>query len=688
LRSGLATTGSVRGAFAGLVLALLAMVVPSSAAGAWSAPTTVSGAGSSTSQTRIAGAADGSSWVVWKREVGGFDVIQGTRVQVDGTQGPIVTFSGPTLDADCPVVASRADGSAMVAWLNLSALDDTVQSRSIAADGTLGPIETRSAVGPVGQPASCVDIALGDDGTAALTWRKFNGTNWVAQAVKIAADGTSGTIHNLSDPTADVGAPSIAAAPAAVMGEAVSYRIMWPQGSGTNSNVGARDINADGSLTDAVLVFSTGDVCQDPFDMNVTYGDVDGAMNAFWVCYRDTINFSNGEHFFNWSVQWLRVLRGGSVTPGLLPENISPTIQGSPYKINGVTAASAYGGQPAVAWIHELGGGTERVETWRVLRNGMGQGWVNTFASGNDVDSPAIALNASQMAVAGGVEVGPLPGETTATWNGFSLNSFNSATPGGGDIVHSDDPGFVVANGGESLAAFTAIDAGNIGSVRVMAFSDPGLAVNPDSLNFGARDIGQASTRAAIILNTGQTANEVTSINLSGPDAASYELIGANNCLIEIEAYGNCKVDVRFTPATTATQSATITVMSEGGNDVVNLTGSGLNRTRNRISLNKRNFSARKGKVVRIRVTVKNNGGVTSNNSRICVNLRRPALKLAGNRCRNLGGLAAGGSRTLNYRVRVTWRARRGVKLPVTFILRANNALVRQVTAQVRRKGR
>ena len=91
--------------------------------------------------------------------------------------------------------------------------------------------------------------------------------------------------------------------------------------------------------------------------------------------------------------------------------------------------------------------------------------------------------------------------------------------------------------------------------------------------------------------------------------------------------------------------------------------------------------------MVRIKVTASNRGGVTSNNTRICVNLRKRALKLAGNRCRSLGNLPVGVNRTLNYRVRVTWRAQRGVNLPVTFVMRSNNSVVRQAVVQVRRKG-
>lgn len=680
-------TGYFLGATLALACACLMWLAASPATAGWSAPAVVSGAGSSTSQTRVAGASDGSSWVVWKRAVGGFDVIQGTRVAIDGTQGPVQTLSPLGTNATDPVVESRADGSAMVAWLNTSAADHTVVSRAIATDGTLGPPTTRSAAGPAGQPAKGVAIALGADGTAALSWLKFNGTNWVVQAVKVVADGSAGTIHDLSDPAVDAGLPDLASIPAPTPGVPNNYRVFWPYGTGANSNVGTRDINSDDTITDRVGIFRTGTECLYPFDVNVVNAG-DGAVSAFWICFRSNLDRATAQPFFNWSVQWLRMPQGSTVVPGLNVVNASPSAFGTTYKINRVEVGETFGGEPVAVWSHELASGEERLETWRIQPDGSGQGWVNPRVEGSSVESLAIAGNASNAAIAGGVVPGLLPGQSTVSWARFSLSSLDPVTPSGGGILYTADPGYAMADNGKTLAAFTAIDGASVGTVRVMTYTDPGIALNSGNLNFGKRYIGRTAKASISVRSSGETPNEVTGISLAGPGAGSYQLTGASQCLREMLPGSNCRFEVAFRPGSVATQNATLTVTSEAGNRMTSLTGSGLNRTRNRITANKRNFAARKGRSVKVRVRVRNLGGVTSNSTRVCVRLRKRALKLAGKRCRSLGSFAAGADRRLGFRIKLRRRARRGVRLPVTFRMRADNALDRQVVVRVRRKGR
>jgi len=705
---GRAKTGLIRGAMVAVAFACAALLVPSLASAGWTAPTTVSGSGSSTSQTRVAFGSDGASWVVWKRNVTGFDVIQGTRVTIDGAQGPIVTFSPTNMDSSDPEVVARADGSAVVGWINDSGSSDFVQTVSIAADGTtIGPIEDRSSTLPVGNDVQDFDIALGDDGTAGITWSRTSGTGTYVQAVKVAADGSSGTVHDIVDSTELPGVPAIGGVAPAIAGGAFGYRVVWPQGSGSSSNVGLRNINPDDTLTDPILVYNElmdtdGDQVPDapaneclyPFDVSVTLAG-DGASNAFWICYRKEFDRHSGQNYYNWTVQWIRLEKTQTPFPGFGSTDASPAAIGVPYKIIGLTATQPVGGQPALAWIHELNGGGQQVETWRVAvyKNSpslpavpVGVPWTTTSTSAATVSSPAIAAQ-GRMGIAGGVEEGLLPGQSTVSFTRFSSSSYDPQVPSG-SFVNSTDPGFVIVPSGKTLAAFTAIDGSSVGSVQVMTFSDPAMQVDPDTSNYGKSNIGEPRNGFITIRSTGQSSNKVTGISLTGANADRFALDGDDECLIEMPPYSTCRFKVVFTPGTTSTETAKVTVTSESGSEDVNLSGFGLNRTRNRISVNKHNFAARKGKVVRVRITASNRGGVSSNNTRICVNLRKRALKLAGNRCRSLGALPAGASRTLNYRIRVTWRASRGTKLPVSFRMSANNAVLRQVVANISRKGR
>lgn len=679
--------GFIRVAFAALAIACAGLLIPSLASAGWSTPVTVSGAGSSTSQVDIAGATDATSWVVWKRDVGGFDVIQGTRVTPEGTQGAIVTISSPSEDATEPVVASRADGSSLVAWLNLSGVEPAVQTASIASDGTVGPVQTRSAVGPVGQPVEDVEISVGGDGTAGVTWRKFNGTNWVIQAVRIASDGTSGAIHDVSDPAISAAPSDISAAPPTAGGAGYAYRVIWTQGAGATSDVGTRLINADDTM-DSITLLVTGQG-GDPFSAQVAHG-VDGSTVVAWIRYREDLHFEGppGQEvaipYFNWAVEY--ILASPGAAPVGLVRAATPTVYGTTYDTSALEVNGVFDGQPVMAWVHDLNGGDQRVETGRFMINDTFQVWANTQTEAPAIEDVSIAANASAQAIAGGTDEGLLPGQTTASWTRFSNSSLESTVPTNG-FVYSDDPGYAMGDDGRTVAAFNGVDGGNVGSVKIMTFSDPGIRLDPGTFDFGRTDIGVARRGVITVRSTGETTNEITGISLSGPDAGRYALVEPENCIRTINPGTVCTVEVRFTPGSTSTQTAKVTVTSLAGTAETDLTGSGLNQTRNRISATPRSKAVRKGKVVRIKVTASNRGGVTSNNTRICVNLRKRALKLAGNRCRSLGNLPVGASRTLNYRVRVTWRAQRGVSLPVTFVMRSNNSVVRQALVQVRRKG-
>ena len=703
MQSGRAKTGLIR-AFStllGAVGSVLLIVSPASAG--WSAPTTVSGPGSSVSQTRIAGTADGTAWVVWKRDVGGFDVIQGTKVTPGGSPGPIQTLSAPGAEATDPVIETRPDGSALVAWLNLSAADATVTSRSIAANGTLGPISARSAAGPAGQPAKDISVALGSDGSAALSWLKFNGTFWVAQAVRVGPDGTSGTLHNLSG-LGSATPPDIAAVPSAIVGEPSAYRSVWAQGPGASASVYTREISADGAVGETVKLLwpripvNSGDPAGpgtggDPQDVSIAYA-ADGDLNIAWVRTRTDYIFLDPLNpvetpYENRSVEAI-LAEAGQVISNDLPLTITPltpVVYGVPYNVEDLDMSVPEGGEAVLTWVHNMNGGGQRVETGRYLR-GIYREWVNGTGVVPAVQEPEISANKSAAAVLGWSVPGVFPGQDTVGLRRFSNGSIDQPSTPTGDFVYSRDFGSVVAEDGTSLAAFTAVDGGNVGTARLMVYTDPAIRVDPTTLNFGRGDIGFARVQPVTIRSAGQTPVSVSGVTLSGADAANYSLNGASKCIRKIAPGSVCVVKVRYRPSTTATQNATVTVTSELGVNEVSLTGRGLNRTRNRITLNRRNFSARKGKVVRVRATVRNTGGVASNNTRVCVNLRKRALKLAGKRCRRLGAVPAKANRTLNYRIRVTWRAPRGRKLPVTFVLRANNAVVRQTVARVRRKGR
>ncbi len=694
MREGVAINGSFRRVLLAPVLVFLLLLVPATASAGWSTPQNISGLGTNTSQTRIAGGSDGTSWVVWKRNVAGFDVIQGTRVTSDGSAGPVQTLSSPIMDATDPVIAARPDGSAMVAWLNLSALDDTVVSRSIAGDGTLGPIETRSAVGPAGQPAADIDIALGSDGSAGIAWRKYNGSLWTIQAVKIAADGTSGTIHDLSDTangSADV--PDIAAS------GTNTYVSGWAQGAGATANVYSREINTDDTLAGLYTALSPASpgTGGDPHDVNVVFGR-DGLITMGWIRYRTDVRV-NGQvdddperkdddpddtPYSSWTVEQIRAMAPGPLNPDapLFVSTLAqtPVVEGAPIVVDNLRMIAPAGSLPILMWQRDQGGGTSILESARYLPNNTTFGWGSAASGLTGTEDPVFVANNNQVGIIGW----ETPSASSSSWTRFSNSLVLTETPAGFDDI--TDPGFVISDTNVSLAAFTGTSGGVTGTM-LSVFTDPNISKSPAQIVFGRINLGFSSNGAITVRSSGETPGEVTGIELGGPDAGEFSLVNDGPCVGELIAGGACTFSVRFSPRTAGSFNATVTVKSPTGDLVTNLTGSGGTGTRLQMTATPRNKAVRKGKVVRINATVKNLGLSPANQVKVCANLNQRVLKLQGNRCRTIGQIPGSAQRRVTFAVRVTWRAKRGTVYPVTMRARSSNAVQRLVQTRLRRKG-
>lgn len=731
MRARHAARGWIRDTTLTLACVLLLALVPASAQAGWGTPTVVSGGGSSTSQTRIAGGTDGSSWVIWIREVGGFDVIQGTRVATDGTQGPIITLSAPNANASEPLIESRADGSALVAWLNRSAPDDTVTSRSIAADGTLGPIHARSAPGPAGQPARDVAIALGGDGTAGIAWRKLNGLSWVVQTVKVLEDGSSGAIQDISDPSRSATSLDIGASQLPPPGRPPAptvYGVVWTGGSGVNGNVFGRQSSPDGTFPEPFQALwpyvnpnwpeepdgvGTGG---DPHSIQIGY-ERDGSVNIVWI--RDRTDWQvNGvpdnsidltanppvrdrpdddpddTPFNHEAVERIRLAGTDGLTPlfpapGRLPPvvPVTPVVQNQPYEVRSLFLSVPVSGWPAIAWVREVDGGGSRIATGRIVLGGTIRRWADPAGASTGIyERPVLDANRSEAAVLGWGLPAVVPDQYNWRWSRFS----NTSPPV--DFVPTDlysmDVGSVLAASGETTTAYTGIDAGFVGSSKVVTYSAPGIVVNPTNHNFGAVRIGREATVSTVIRSSGETTSQVTGVSLSGPDVSQFGASNAIDCVKSLGSGDNCRIDVTFKPQSVGAKTARVTVTSDVGVFTTDLVGSGLDQTQNRLTVTPRNRAVRGGRVVPLRVRAVNTGGTASRSTRVCVRYNKRVLRLAGNRCRNLGSLAPGASRNLNFRIRVTWRARQGARIPVMFRMNAGNAVVRQAVANLRRRGR
>ncbi len=116
----------------------------------------------------------------------------------------------------------------------------------------------------------------------------------------------------------------------------------------------------------------------------------------------------------------------------------------------------------------------------------------------------------------------------------------------------------------------------NPGQVSILLVGNPTVALSPTSLNFGTQTVGTTSTpQVTTLTNTSVFALNITSIGITG--ANSGDFAQTNNCPSSVPAKGSCNISVTFTPSTTGTRNAAVSIADNALNSpqTVPLTGVG-----------------------------------------------------------------------------------------------------------------
>jgi hypothetical protein len=183
----------------------------------------------------LATAANGDSVVAWAVDRLDRDLqIRGRTIAADGTLGPIRNLSEPDV-YEGPRVAIDADGDAIATW-NRSG---QVEARAIPPAGALGPVvsisePTRAGLDP--------DVVTDADGDSVVAWESTGGGS-IAEVRTIASSGNLGPIQQLGpmDHAWAVG-PKLATTPD---GHAIA---VWREPPGSLSRASARRISPTGLL--------------------------------------------------------------------------------------------------------------------------------------------------------------------------------------------------------------------------------------------------------------------------------------------------------------------------------------------------------------------------------------------------------------------------------------------------------
>ncbi|MBK5233807.1 MAG: choice-of-anchor D domain-containing protein [Thermoleophilia bacterium] len=659
------------------VVALLAMCFAPSVAGAgWSPTQIVSGAGTSISNTQIAGASNGRSIVAWTRFIPGADKVQATLIAANGTPGPVLTLSSGILPAANLQVEMDENGNSVVAWVRSNGLNNIVQSVTVSASGTVGTVVNRSAAG---QNADHPRIGLTDTGAYTLVWRRFSGANFIAQSQTVSATGSAAAVKNLSPVGSNSLDPDVAALPDG------TYKASWAKSAAALSNIGYVAIAADGTPGEVAFAFPVQDpttmapsgVDGNPREVNVVSTSA-GAATIVWI--RDiTIETEGQPPVTKRGIESIQLSDIGLPSATF---RISPTT----YDVSQPNL-TVNGTKIRVAWTAEVGG-QHLVESIGLGATGR-LGFLQRVSG--DVGTsgfPAVGVSSGGWATVAWFRPTATPGITTAqaarispTGQLFDPVDLSSAT-----AKSADNPQVFVTPAGEPAVAMNASDAANVVTSRIVRFTDPGVAINPATQQFGKANLNMTSrTRSFFITNPGSTPSTITGISLGGTNPGQFQLSDASSCLISLSPAGNCEIQATFAPTAAGSQQADIEVTSEGGNDSSQISGTGVAQTRLNFKIRPTFRKVRRGRTTKVKAVVKNSGGLKATSVKVCFNATPKAFKPK-KKCSRANSLGVGRSRTVKFRIRVKNRARRNKVYRVNLRATAGNASHRRNTIKVKAK--
>jgi hypothetical protein len=152
-----------------------------------------------------------------------------------------------------PDVAVDAAGDAVLVWEQGDGANVRIVTRTRGADGTLA---RKRALSTAGQNAQNPVVAFNEAGDAAVAWERYDGSSWRLQARTIAADGSLGPVRTLSPPGQDLSPPLQSQLAVDSVGNAL---VLWvPVGGGSPYRIKARALDAGGTLGPTQTVSPSG----------------------------------------------------------------------------------------------------------------------------------------------------------------------------------------------------------------------------------------------------------------------------------------------------------------------------------------------------------------------------------------------------------------------------------------------
>ena len=266
--------------------ATLALATPAAQADSWNIPPTdVSAAGQDTGEPQVAIAPDGTTTVVWQRDLDGITQAA-TRPAGSSSFGAIQPLSDPQPLSSGPQVAVAPDGETTVVWGQLVGGTFTIQARiRPAGSNTFGPVQGAS---PTSDAALFPNLAVAADGATTVVWTLTRGCvpspcEYTSQAAtRPAGSGTFGTAQDVSPTESSTQFTNVAVAPDG------AATVVWAQLVGGNFITRARTRPA-GSTTFGTIEDISEIGTQSAIQVAAA---PDGAITVAW----EWEDFATGDH--------------------------------------------------------------------------------------------------------------------------------------------------------------------------------------------------------------------------------------------------------------------------------------------------------------------------------------------------------------------------------------------------------
>ncbi|HEX8102052.1 MAG TPA: hypothetical protein VF533_05545 [Solirubrobacteraceae bacterium] len=207
-------------------------------------------------------------------------VVQYRRRSKSGTMSATRTVSPTTGRVEAPRVTIDSSGTAVVAWVHTSpdGSNATVQARSVTATGGVGALQTIAASAATSSPyiadaRDTYDVATAPDGRTAFAWKQPAGSGSNVNSRVRAADGTLSAAQPLTS-SGSAFDPIVAIAPTGK----VMYA--WTTDKGTDPTVNARGRSPEGTLGATFTV-------EDGYQLSGLDVALDPKENAVFLSYSD-----------------------------------------------------------------------------------------------------------------------------------------------------------------------------------------------------------------------------------------------------------------------------------------------------------------------------------------------------------------------------------------------------------------